>query len=424
MDGAGINRRRVLGAAAAGVVGLAGMAACDTDDDVPAGSSTAPPVAPSALAGLPWDRVRAEFALAPGIAHLAAFVFAPHPAIVRAAIARHRDGFDSDPLTYLHGNQERNERAVAAAASAYLGTDPAQIAFTDSTTMGLGLLYSGLRLSAGDEVLTTEHDFYATHESLRLRSVRDGITVRRVRLYDDPAQADPDAIVDALDRVVSARTRIVALTWVHSSTGVRLPVAQISARLRRSHPDVLICVDGVHGLAAVASTPQELGCDFLVSGTHKWLHGPRGTGLIWGSERGWRAFTPIIPAFGEQASTPGGYHTFEHRWALAEAFAFQSGLGPARVAERITTLASSLKDGLAGIRGLRLITPRDPALSAGIVCCDIDGLAPAEAVQRLAAKNVHASVTPYDPPYLRFGTTIVNSEADVAAALSAVHELT
>ena len=43
--------------------------------------------------------------------------------------------------------------------------------------------------SPGDEVVTTEHDFYATHESLRLREQLDGVTVRRIRLYDEPETA-------------------------------------------------------------------------------------------------------------------------------------------------------------------------------------------------------------------------------------------
>ncbi len=60
------------------------------------------------------------------------------------------------------------DRDVERAARDLLGGDEGAIAFTDSTTAGLGLLYSGLRLRPGDEILTTEHDFYATHEALRL----------------------------------------------------------------------------------------------------------------------------------------------------------------------------------------------------------------------------------------------------------------
>src|SRR4029450_14116191 len=103
------------------------------------------------------------------VAHLAGFVFASHPAAVREAIEQHRRGLDAAAPGYPAANEEAPEAAVAGAAAAYLKTAPDQIAFTDSTTMGLGLLYAGLRLEPGDEGLTTEHDFYGTHQALRPR---------------------------------------------------------------------------------------------------------------------------------------------------------------------------------------------------------------------------------------------------------------
>ena len=169
--------------------------------------------------------------------------------------------------------------------------------------MGLGLLYTGLRLRPGDEVLTTEHDFYATHEALRLRQVRDGVTVRRVRLYDDPESADATQMVQRLAAAVTPATRVVAVTWVHSSSGVKLPIAAMAAELARANAGraeadrLLFCVDGVHGFGVEDTTPADLGCDFLVSGCHKWLFGPRGTGLIWGRAEAWSRITPVVPSF-------------------------------------------------------------------------------------------------------------------------------
>jgi selenocysteine lyase/cysteine desulfurase len=321
---------------------------------------------------------------------------------------------------------------VAEAAGAYLHTKPEQVAFTDSTTMGLGLLYTGLRLGTGGEILTTEHDFYATHESLRLRGLRDGVPVKTVRLYDDPATASVDQIVSRLSAALTPRTRIVAVTWVHSGTGVKLPIRAIADAIRAGSAGngeaPLLCVDGVHGFGAEAVTPDELGADFLVSGCHKWLFGPRGTGLIWGRPSAWARFTPVIPTFGGGdgpgvEATPGGYHSFEHRWALAEAFGFATAIGPDRIARRTRELATRLKDGLAGIGGVVLRTPRTPDLSAGVVCCEVTGLSPPEAVTRLLAAKVVASATPYATSYLRFGTSILTDERDVETALRAVRAL-
>jgi selenocysteine lyase/cysteine desulfurase len=403
-----LSRRGLLG----GAVAVAVASSCDKTESTQA-----------AFDPKSWDSVRAQFSLDTGVSHFAAFVFASPPAPVRAAIARHRDGFEHNTVKYLHSNEIQAGDAIRAGASGYLGVKPEEISFTDSTTMGLGLLYGGLMLKPGDEVLTSEHDFYATHEALRLREQRDGIKVRRVRLYADPAKASVDEIVGNLSAALTPATKVAALTWVHSGTGVKLPVRQIADAIAGR---ALLVLDSVHGFGAEDAGPAQLGCDFLVSGCHKWLFGPRGTGLVWGKPSAWERYVPCIPTFEADvrpSATPGGYHAFEHQWALKETFEFHRAIGRDRIAARIRELNGALKDGLAGIQGVKLITPRAPELSAGIVCVEASAYSPAQAVRLLEQKGVFASATPYRPSYLRFGASIATLEADVDKALAAVRGL-
>jgi selenocysteine lyase/cysteine desulfurase len=79
-----------------------------------------------------------------------------------------------------------------------------------------------------------------------------------------------------------------------SSTATRSTTSTGDRRARavgepRPRPEdrVFLCVDGVHGFGVEAATPAALGCDSLVAGCHKWLFGPRGTGLIWGRSDAW-----------------------------------------------------------------------------------------------------------------------------------------
>ncbi len=382
-----------------------------------------------------WSAVRKQFALDPSRVHLASFLLAAHPRSVREAIERHRRGLDRDAVTYLHANEGRLTGEARAAAGGYLGVPADEVALTDSTTMGLGLLYARLALKPSEEVLTTEHDFYATHEALRL----SGAVVRRVRLYDDPRHASVDEIVTRLRRGISERTRVVALTWVHSSTGVKLPLRPIADAL----PDrILLCVDGVHGFGSQATSVRELRCDAFVSGCHKWLYGPRGTGVLWANGRVRQLVRPTIPSFDDGASygawlsgtapagiadgarlTPGGFHSFEHRWALTEAFRFHEAIGRVRVEARVRVFAWRLQAKLSEIGKVRLRTPSSGALSAGLVCFEVVGFDPAIVVQRLAARRIVASVTPYAQRYVRLGPGIVNTTADIDAAVQAIAAL-
>jgi isopenicillin-N epimerase len=384
--------------------------------------------APPAGVALDWAEIRRQFRLAPAWTHLGGLLLASHPAPVRRAIERHRQGLDANPVHYLHEHGPQLEAGVLRAAGAYLRARPADIALTDSTTMGLGLLYNGLELRPGDEILTTMHDFFATHEALRLKAARTGATVRRISLYRNARAASRDEIVSSLVAAMGPRTRVVALTWVHSSTGVKLPLAQIARGLRERRDDVLLCVDGVHGLGVEDVTVTSLGCDFLVAGCHKWLHGPRGTGVVWGRSRAWDSVAATIPSFSSGATpgaamTPGGFHSFEHRWALAEAFRLHLRIGKARVARRIHALNLQLKTGLAAMPHVTLVTPQSKALSAGIVCFSVDRMSPDAVVEALRRRRIIATVTPYDPPYARLAPGLLNTPADVDRALQAVRSL-
>ncbi len=386
------------------------------------------------------------FELDPHYVNLTTFILASHPRPVREAIERHRRKLDENAALYLRESEVRLEDASRAALSGYLGADARDVALTDSTTMGTALVYARLKLDPGDEVVTSEHDFFATDESLRLREQLDGVKITRARLYSAPETASADEIVSGVARALGPRTRCLALTWVHSSSGVKLPLREIASvvaranRGRRERERILLCVDGVHGFGAEDAGPAELGVDVLISGCHKWLFGPRGTGFVWAAPHAWRRLAPTIPSFDPRVygawlsrraptdatpgalMTPGGFHSFEHRWAVPEAVEVHQRLGGrAEVARRTRALATRLKDGLGETEGVRLRTPRDESLSAGLVCCDVGSLDPGEVVDRLREKHrVVASVTPYRTRYLRFGPSVANSEADVDAAIRAV----
>ena len=122
--------------------------------------------------------MRGQFELDPGKRHFAAFVLASHPRPVAEAIEQHRRGLQADTDGYLEDHGQRLDRQARTAAAEYLGGDRGQVVFTRSTTDGLGLLYGGLRLRPGQEVVTTTHDFYSTHEALRLRAERTGARLR------------------------------------------------------------------------------------------------------------------------------------------------------------------------------------------------------------------------------------------------------
>jgi selenocysteine lyase/cysteine desulfurase len=395
-----------------------------------------------------WERVRAQFALDPSLMHFASFFIASHPAPVRDAIEGYRRAIDGNPFHVVeHGlfaeARHNVQMKVQAEVADYLGARPQDVCLTGNTTTGLALVYHGLPLQAGDEVLCTTHDHYSHHESIRLAIQRSGATMRMVPLFTDAATASTESMVDALLKGIGPRTRVVGLTWVHSSSGMRLPIRELAAALRaRPGPPVLLVVDGVHGLGSTDERVAALGCDYFCAGTHKWMFAPRGTGLVWANADNWARLRPVVPSFSDldqyqawerqaplasptnaDRMAPGGFHAFEHQWATAAAFAMHRQMGRARVAGRIRELNDQCKAGLAANPRVTLHTPMSPDLSAGLVAFEVAGVSPADVVRQLLARNIVASTSPYAVTYARLAPSLVNTPGEVERAVRAVGEI-
>ncbi|HEX9407933.1 MAG TPA: aminotransferase class V-fold PLP-dependent enzyme, partial [Thermoanaerobaculia bacterium] len=124
-----------------------------------------------------WSVVRQQFDLDPAYLHLGLFYLTSHPRPVRAAIESYRKKLDSNPfLTVERGMFESPETniplRVTTALGKFIGGNPDDIALTQNTTTGLSLIYHGLPLKAGDEIITTNHDHYVHHEAIRLSTER------------------------------------------------------------------------------------------------------------------------------------------------------------------------------------------------------------------------------------------------------------
>src|SRR5216110_1236725 len=169
-----VHRREMLVSL---VAGLAAGSAGSMFPAVLAGQPPPPPRLPrlrslrSATGTVDWLAVRHLFPLAPDWTHLSSFLFVSHPKPVADAIDHFRKKLDSDAtwieIAAFSDAAGRPFTAVKRALADYIGGSPTEIALTSNTTTALAMVYHGLRIRQGQEVLTTEHDHYSHHESIR-----------------------------------------------------------------------------------------------------------------------------------------------------------------------------------------------------------------------------------------------------------------
>jgi selenocysteine lyase/cysteine desulfurase len=272
--------------------------------------------------------------------------------------------------------------------------------------------------------------------------------VRKIALFDSFDTISEDGIAERVRNAIRPNTRTFGITWVHSASGVKLPVRRIAEviqeanRSRGENDCILFIVDGVHGFGVEDETVAEMGCDIFVAGAHKWMFAPRGTGIIWARESTWAKLKPTIPSFiaielweawkedhppagATRASwvTPGGFHAFEHQWAMAEAFRFHRQIGRKRIAERTHELNEQCKEGLAKMRHVKLYTPRGSRFSSGLICFDVEGMRPEEVARRLLERKIVMTKTPYGRSYARIAPSILTTPAEIDKTLREIRAL-
>lgn len=375
-----------------------------------------------------WAGLRQLFDQDPNYIHFSNFLITSHPRPVREAIERHRAALDRNPgLTMDWDLQEpwKREGQVRDWAGRYLQAKPGQIALTGSTTEGLAMIYGGIHVRPDQEILTTEHEHFSTDSILALRTQRDGTQVRKIKLFANAHHVSVDEVLTAIERNIRPNTRVLGMTWVQSGSGVKLPIAEIGQLVKRHNQGreekdrILYVVDGVHGFGVEDLAFPDMHCDFFIAGTHKWMFGPRGTGLVCAASEQVTTLTPSMPTFSEDTDfattfSPGGYHAFEHRWALDEAFKLHLQLGKAEVQQRIHSLNSYLKERLQARPNIELVTPANPQLSAGFSFFRVKGQDSDKVAAYLMRNRVVSDAVNRDVgPVVRTAPGLLNTEDEV-----------
>jgi len=219
---------------------------------------------------------RSPWLLEPEISYLNHGSFGACPTPVLEAQRAWRDRLERQPARFLAGELEAHLDGAREDVARFLNADPAGLAFVPNATTGVNTVLASLRFHEGDELLASDHEYNATLNALRAAAARDGARVTLVRIpfpVEDPAQ-----VVEAYLEAVTPRTRLALVSHVTSVTALVLPIAAIVRELDRRGVDTL--VDAAHAPGMVPVDLDALGAAYWTGNGHKWLCGPKGSGLL------------------------------------------------------------------------------------------------------------------------------------------------
>ncbi len=215
------------------------------------------------------------------LAYLDSAASAQKPEAVLAAQNRCYREYYANVHRGVHTLSQRSTEAYEGArarVARFLGAaSEREIVFVRGATEGINLVAQTLgrrRVSAGDEVLITEMEHHSNIVPWQMLCEERGAKLR-VAPIDDRGEVIPEEF----RRLLSERTRVVALVHVSNALGTINPVREMTAAARDAGAVVL--VDGAQAAPHFAIDVQDLGCDFYVFSSHK-VYGPTGVGALYG----------------------------------------------------------------------------------------------------------------------------------------------
>ena len=375
-----------------------------------------------------WDFLRGQFPLSRGRAYFNTGGLGASPYAVIDAVKQKMDELEKTSET---GHSEELWEGIKKDAGALLGCDGAELAFTRNTTEGINIVANGLPLRSGDEIILTTQEHVGNAFTWLALAKREGVVLR---LFE-PSTVSDDENIDRLSRCITKRTRLISIPHALTTTGTILPVARI-ARLA-SGKKIWFFVDGAQTAGMIPFNLHDIGCDAYATSGHKWLLGPKETGLLYVR----REMLDTIGAKFVGAYSGGDFdflkgtvafnaaaQRYEYgtvstplRVGLGAAVAFIRNVGIERVWKRDSMLANSFVEGIAGIPDIRLLSPARPELRSAMITIMHRTISHEKLQAHLDTYNLRTrSVTEGGMAALRLSFHIYNTPGEVSRALDAL----
>lgn len=381
-------------------------------------------------------RLREEIPALEGLTYLNTGWSGPPP---RRAAQAMKDRIDLElrdgPTTaHVYEAGRQIQEAARAAAARLLHAAPDEVLITRNTTEGLNIVLSGLAWRAGDEIITCNLEHGSVLGPSRLIAQRYGAAVRVVELQPHDSHA---AIVEKFAAAVTPRTRLIFVSHIQYSTGLRMPAEELGRLAHSSGAQLLL--DGAQTAGHIVLDMAGSGFDFYSIPGQKWALGYEGVGALFirreligqvhPAHTGGRGLLPSDNPYAAEPNTDsmdkflGGSASVPLQAAFVAAAQFIEEVGIAEIEARNLALAARLKAALAQMPSVAVNSPADAAAASGLVAFAVAGREPAAVVQQLWERHRIVVRQVSYPPAVRASLHFFNTEAEVDALANAIASL-
>lgn len=308
-------------------------------------------------------------------------------------------------------------------AAKFLGCDLSEMLITNSTTSGMNAIAQGLQLKAGDRILTTDQEHGGGLLCWNYFAKYYGVIVDKINI--PPGENDNEAILKRVRENLNKKTKLISISHVFSSTGLRTPIAEISSLARAN--GTLCIVDGAQSIGAIDVNVNKLGCDAYATSGHKWLMGPKGTGLLYLSKEARDMIRPM--QFEESHNTyndGNGVVNLACITGLGKAIEYLDSIGMGKIEEHNLILRNRLYDKLKGLKNATILSPVDGPQAAPMLTLLLSDKFEKASFVKMLLEKYKISIRPTHKEFgfngIRFSTHIFNTEKEIDLAAEVLHK--
>lgn len=361
-----------------------------------------------------------DFMFAPGLVYLQTGSLGPSPRQVMDRTIAAWKQLELNPSFYAYGDDERAMENVRAQAAQFINCKTEELVLTRCTTEGMNSVAQGLTFKPGYRVLTTDQEHPGGRHCWDYVVRRFGVALDIVTI--PPGENNAQAIVDRFAKAITPQTRVLSFSHVLSSTGLRMPVAELSA-LARARGCIAV-VDGAQAVGGVAVDVKALGCHIYATSGHKWLLAPTGTGLLYLSEELGRSLDIVSLDAGPAVYTGAtGVTSIPSVLGLGAAVGYLSEIGIEHVEAHNLALRNHLFAALQSVPKLRVVSVPPGPLASPLLAYTLPEDVESRAFQQLMRDkhNIELKVVPKNWfNGNRVSTHLFNTEKDVDALVAAL----
>ena len=379
-----------------------------------------------------WNKVRDQFMLSKDKVFFNPGTVGAMPRVVFDRMVEHLRYIATDVADweYKNDNQEEfisgynNLLGIRTKVAALINGTVPEIAMTDNVTNGMSYIANGITLQPGDEIITTNQEHGGGLGGWQVKEKRYGAILKMVEV-PKPVQSSQE-VYDIIVKAMTPKTKVLMISHMITGSGTIVPAKELCAEASRR--GIFTVLDGAQTIGQIKVDVKDLGCDVYLGCFHKWMGAPAGTGFMYVKADKIKDIWTTVASYRWNQHEDEGYRftqrgtgNFPVLKGLEASIDFHNEIGPDKVYARIKFLGERLRTGLRKNKKVKMFSPADETLCAGISVYNVEGKTGAQLQETYWAKAKMRPRSQGDMFGVRHCTHIFNSVEEIDKAIEIVN---